>query len=86
MSEESVPLNVNIDPDEMQKVMKKYKKLKKYMKSSLFEIKKLDGNEEVISKLVEGVEDIMGTETKTDPQFHISEEKIPAKFLLPKVF
>jgi len=66
MSEESVPLNVNIDPDEMQKVMKKYKKLKKYMKSSLFEIKKLDGNEEVISKLVEGVEDIMGTETKTD--------------------
>ena len=67
MSEESIPLNVNIDPDEMQRVMKKYKKLKKYMKSSLFEIKKLDGNEEVISKLVEGVEDIMGTETKTDP-------------------
>ena len=66
MSEESIPPNVNIDPDEMQKVMKKYKKLKKYMKSSLFEIKKLDGNEEVISKLVEGVEDIMGTETKTD--------------------
>ena len=67
MSEESVPLNVNIDPDEMQKVMKKYKKLKKYMKSSLFEIKKLDGNEEVISKLVEGVEDVIdSTETKTD--------------------
>ena len=67
MSEESVPLNVNIDPDEMQKVMKKYKKLKKYMKSSLFEIKKLDGNEEIISKLVEGVEDMIdSTETKTD--------------------
>ena len=67
MSEESVPLNVNIDPDEMQRVMKKYKKLKKYMKSSLFEIKKLDGNEEIISKLVEGVEDVIdSTETKTD--------------------
>ena len=67
MSEESVPLNVNIDPDEMQKVMKKYKKLKKYMKSSLFEIKKLDGNEEIISKPVEGVEDVIdSTETKTD--------------------
>lgn len=67
MSEESVPLNVNIDPDEMQKVMKKYKKLKKYMKSSLFEIKKLDGNEEIISKLVGGVEDVIdSTETKTD--------------------
>jgi hypothetical protein len=51
----------------MQKVMKKYKKLKKYMKSSLFEIKKLDGNEEIISKLVEGVEDVIdSTETKTD--------------------
>ena len=67
MSEESIPLNVNIDPDEMQKVMKKYKKLKKYMKSSLFEIKKLDGNEEIISKLVEGVEDVIDSaETKTD--------------------
>jgi hypothetical protein len=52
-------LNVNINPDELQKVMKKYKKLKKYMKSSLFEIKKLDGNEEVISKLLDGVEDIV---------------------------
>ena len=67
MSEESIPLNVNIDPDEMKKVIKKYKKLKKYMKSSLFEIKKLDGNEEIISKLVEGVEDVIdSTETKTD--------------------
>ena len=67
MSEESVPLNVNIDPDEMLKVVKKYKKLKKYMKSSLFEIKKLDGNEEIISKLVQGVEDVIeGTEMKTD--------------------
>lgn len=65
MSEESIPLNVNIDPDEMRKVMKKYKKLKKYMKSSLFEIKKLDGNEEIISKLVEGVEDL-ANETKID--------------------
>lgn len=67
MSEKSVPLNVNINPDEMQKVVKKYKKLKKYMKSSLFEIKKLDGNEEIITKLVEGVEEVIeGTETKTD--------------------
>ena len=67
MSEKSVPLNVNINPDEMQKVVKKYKKLKKYMKSSLFEIKKLDGNEEIIKKLVEGVEEVIeGTEMKTD--------------------
>ena len=67
MSEESIPLNVNIDPDEMKKVIKKYKKLKKYMKSSIFEIKKMDDNEEVISKLLKGVEDLADdTETKTD--------------------
>ena len=82
MSEESVPLNVNIDPDEMQKVMKKYKKLKKYMKSSLFEIKKLDGNEEVISKLVEGVEDIDSTETKKTLISYIG-GKIPSKIFTP---
>jgi|TARA_B100000902_G_scaffold105066_1_gene107212 phosphopantothenate synthetase len=67
MSEESIPLNVNIDPDEMKKVIKKYKKLKKYMKSSIFEIKKMDDNEEVISKLLKGVEDLADdAETKTD--------------------
>jgi hypothetical protein len=67
MSEDSIPLNVNIDPDEMKKVMKKYKKLKKYMKSSLFEIKKIDDNEKIISKLLKGVEDLAdSTETKID--------------------
>tara|TARA_B100001094_G_C17744273_1_gene582661 strand:- start:174 stop:380 length:207 start_codon:yes stop_codon:yes gene_type:complete len=67
MSEESIPLNVNINPDEMKKVVKKYKKLKKYMKSSLFEIKKMDDNEKVISKLLKGVEELADdTETKTD--------------------
>ena len=67
MSEESIPLNVNIDPDEMKKVIKKYKKLKKYMKSSIFEIKKMDDNEKVISKLLKGVEELADdTETKTD--------------------
>ena len=67
MSEENLPLNINIDPDEVKKVMKKYKKLKKYMKSSFFEIKKLDGNEEVISKLLEDVNDVVeSTEIKSD--------------------
>ncbi len=52
MSEESIPLNVNIDPDEMQKVMKKYKKLKKYQKSSIHEITKLSNKQTEIEKLV----------------------------------
>ena len=51
-------LNINIDPDEIKKIAKKYKKLKKYMRSPLFEVKKMDGNEKVISKLLESVEDL----------------------------
>jgi predicted transcriptional regulator len=52
-------LNINIDPDEVKKIAKKYKKLKKYMRSPLFEVKKMDGNEKVISKLMEGVSDLV---------------------------
>ena len=33
------------------------KSLKKYMKSSIFQIKTMDGTEEVISKMVKEVED-----------------------------
>ena len=58
-------LNINIDPDEIKKIAKKYKKLKKYMRSPLFEVKKMDGNEKVISRLMEHVEDL--TDGKTLP-------------------
>lgn len=51
-------LNINIDPDEIKKIAKKYKKLKKYMRSPLFEVKKMDGNEKIISKLLESVENL----------------------------
>ena len=51
--------NVEFDlPEEdMKKLLKKYKKLKKYQKSSLFAIKTIDGTEEVISKMVKEGED-----------------------------
>ena len=52
-------LKVTINSDELKKVRKKYKKLKKYMKSSLFEIKKLDDNEKVISRLLKDVNGLM---------------------------
>jgi len=52
-------LNININPDEIKRIAKKYKKLKKYMRSSLFEVKKMDGNEKVISKLMESVSDLV---------------------------
>ena len=38
---------------EMKKVVKKYKKMKKYMKSSMYEIKKLSGKKTFIDKLVD---------------------------------
>ena len=36
----------------MKKVVKKYKKLKKYMKSPLYEIQKLSGKQTVVDKLI----------------------------------
>ena len=43
-------LNINIDPDEIKKNAKKYKKRKKYMRSPMFEAKKMDGYEKVLSR------------------------------------
>ena len=51
-------LKVNLDPETLRKVMKDYKKLRRYMKSPLYQIKKMDGKEIVISKLMEELEGI----------------------------
>lgn len=45
-------LNVEVDLDQLKPIMKRYKKLKKYMRSSLYQVKKMDGTENVISKLL----------------------------------
>ena len=45
-------LNVEVDLDQLKPIMKRYKKLKKYMRSPLYQIKKMDGTENVISKLL----------------------------------
>tara|TARA_R100000030_G_C3228862_1_gene117747 strand:+ start:774 stop:959 length:186 start_codon:yes stop_codon:yes gene_type:complete len=57
MKEDS-SLNYNINLDELRSVKKEYKRLKKYMKSNLFAIKTLDGNEEIISNLLKNNEDV----------------------------
>ena len=44
---------LDMDPDEVQALLKKYKKLKKYQKSSLFAVKTMDGTENVVSKMIE---------------------------------
>ena len=42
-----------MDPDDVQDLLKKYKKIKKYQKSNLFTIKTLDGTEDIISEMIE---------------------------------
>tara|TARA_B100001109_G_scaffold77387_1_gene63475 strand:- start:366 stop:557 length:192 start_codon:yes stop_codon:yes gene_type:complete len=42
---------VELNKEEFNKVLKKYKKIKKYMKSNLFQVKIMDGTEKVVSQL-----------------------------------
>ena len=45
-------MNIDVNADEVKNLKKKYKKLKKYIRSSLYEIKVMDGNEKTISNLL----------------------------------
>ena len=49
---------LDMNSDQVQALVKKYKKLKKYQKSSLFAVKTMDGTENVISKMVEEAKDV----------------------------
>ena len=44
---------LGMNPDDVQDLLKKYKKIKKYQKSNLFTIKTLDGTEDIISEMIE---------------------------------
>lgn len=50
MTDNNIKANINFD--EFQNIRKQYKKIKKYMKSSLYEIKKLDGTEKLVTNLL----------------------------------
>jgi hypothetical protein len=54
-SEEQI--DVAINKNEVQKVLKKYKKIKKYMKSPLFAVKMIDGTETIVTELLKEVEE-----------------------------
>jgi hypothetical protein len=54
-SEEKI--EVSIYKDEVKNLLKKYKKIKKYQKSSIFEIKTMDGTETYISQLIKEAEE-----------------------------
>ena len=45
-------MNIDVNADEVKNLKKRYKKLKKYMRSSLYEIKVMDGTEKTISNLL----------------------------------
>ena len=47
---------VNMNLDEYKKLIKKYKKTKKYMKSNLFQIKMMDGTEQYVTELLKEAE------------------------------
>lgn len=48
-------VEVELKKEEVEKLIKKYKGIKKYMKSSLYAIKVMDKNEHFVSKLIEEV-------------------------------
>jgi predicted transcriptional regulator len=51
-------LNIQMNLDGLKQIKKKYKKIKKYMRSPLFAVKVMDGNEKVVSNLLKDLEDI----------------------------
>ena len=46
-------VKVSLNEQELDRLIKKYKGLRKYMKSSLYSIKMMDGTEEVVSELID---------------------------------
>ncbi len=53
---------VEVNEEEYRKVLKKYKKIKKYMKSSIFAVKTMDETEELVSGLIKEAEEHSGNE------------------------
>jgi hypothetical protein len=54
---ENKDAKVIIYKDEVNELLKKYKKIKKYMKSSLYEVKTMDGTETLVSDLLKEYEE-----------------------------
>jgi 2-methylcitrate dehydratase PrpD len=54
---EGFEVEVEMPRGDIDRLLKRYKKLKKYQKSSLFAVKTMDGTENIISKMIQEVED-----------------------------
>ena len=54
---EGFEVEIEMPKSDIDRLIKKYKKIKKYQKSSLFAIKTMDGTEEIISSLLKESEE-----------------------------
>ena len=54
-SEEKIEVAIN--KNEIKKLLKEYKKIKKYMRSPLFAVKTMDGTESYVSELLKEAEE-----------------------------
>ena len=50
-------IEVSIDKDKLQEVLKVYKRIKRYQRSSLFEIKTMDGTETLVNNLLKELDE-----------------------------
>ena len=54
---EGFDVEVEMPKSDIDRLLKRYKKLKKYQKSQLFAVKTMDGTENIISEMIKEVED-----------------------------
>lgn len=52
-------IKISLQQEGINKLIKDYKKVKKYMKSSLYQIKVMDGTETYVSELINSEEEIL---------------------------
>ena len=50
-------VEVEMPKEDIDQLLKKYKKIKKYQKSSLYAIKTMDGTEELVSSMIREMEE-----------------------------
>jgi|TARA_B100001093_G_scaffold57000_1_gene48200 hypothetical protein len=50
-------VKVEMPREDIDKLLKQYKNLKKYQKSNIFAVKTMNGTEDLISKMIKEVED-----------------------------
>lgn len=50
-------MNIEMNLDALKEVKKQYKKIKRYMRSSIYTVAMMDGREEIVSRLLKDQED-----------------------------